>query len=59
MLILTSKPSDKIVLDNGVTITVCRVTGQQVRIGIDAPKSVNISREKGYKILSTKSAVYN
>lgn len=52
MLILTSKPQDQIVLDNGVTITVCRVDGHQTRIGIDAPQSVNITRIKAPKRLT-------
>ena len=52
MLMLTSRPQDKIVLDNGVTITVCRVDGQQTRIGIDAPKSVNITRVKAPRVKS-------
>lgn len=45
MLLITARPQDKIILDNGVTITICRVDGQQTRIGVEAPASVNITRK--------------
>lgn len=44
MLVLTRKPKEEIRIGNGVTITILRVKGQSVRIGIDAPKNVQIVR---------------
>lgn len=44
MLILTRKPGDQIRLNDDITITVVSAKGSQVRIGIEAPKSVQIHR---------------
>ncbi|MEN8720218.1 MAG: carbon storage regulator CsrA [Oceanococcaceae bacterium] len=46
MLILTRKRGETILIGDNVTVTVLGVKGQQVRIGIDAPKDVNIHREE-------------
>jgi carbon storage regulator len=44
MLVLSRKEQQQIVLDGGITITVVRVQGGAVRLGIDAPKEVPIRR---------------
>lgn len=44
MLVLTRKPREEIRIGNGVTITILRVKGQQVRVGIEAPNDVRIVR---------------
>ena len=44
MLILTRKVGESIAIGDDVTITVVSTKGGQVRIGIDAPKTVAISR---------------
>jgi carbon storage regulator len=44
MLVLTRKPGEKVVIGNGVTVTVVEVTGNKVRVGIDAPAQVRILR---------------
>jgi carbon storage regulator len=44
MLVLTRKRGEKLVLGNGVTVTVLEVIGRRVRIGIEAPKDVPILR---------------
>ncbi|MCW2951813.1 MAG: carbon storage regulator, CsrA [Conexibacter sp.] len=46
MLIITRRPGEKIILGDDVTVTVMEVSGQTVRIGIDAPKSLPIYREE-------------
>lgn len=46
MLILTRNVGQKIMIGDDVTITVMTVSGQQVRIGIDAPQEVSIDREE-------------
>ena len=43
MLVLTRKPGERLVI-GGVTVTVVAVLGNQVRIGIDAPRDVRILR---------------
>lgn len=46
MLILTRKRGETVLIGDDVTVTVLGVKGQQVRIGIDAPKDVEIHREE-------------
>ena len=44
MLVLSRKLGEKIVIGNGITITVVKIKGNQVRLGIDAPDQVPILR---------------
>jgi carbon storage regulator CsrA len=44
MLVLTRKPREEIRIGDGITITVLRVKGQSVRIGIQAPNEMRIVR---------------
>jgi carbon storage regulator CsrA len=44
MLVLSRKPGEKVVIGNGITVAVVGVTGNRVRIGIDAPDQVRILR---------------
>lgn len=46
MLVLTRKPSQRIFVGDNVTVTVVRIDGNTVRIGIDAPPEVSILREE-------------
>lgn len=46
MLILTRKPGEVIRIGNDIAVTVLSVQGQQVRLGIDAPKDVSVDREE-------------
>lgn len=46
MLVLSRKPSERIHIGPDIIITVVRVSGQTVRIGIDAPKEIKIMREE-------------
>ncbi len=46
MLILTRKAGESINIGNDITVTVLGVSGQQVRIGISAPKEVTVHREE-------------
>jgi carbon storage regulator len=46
MLILTRRVGEAVVIDEKVTVTVLAVKGYQVRIGVDAPKSVSVHREE-------------
>ncbi len=48
MLILTRKVQEAIIINDNVTITVLGVRGNQVRLGIDAPKEVQVHREEIY-----------
>lgn len=44
MLVLSRKPGEKVIIGNGVTVTVLGVLGNRVRVGIDAPAQVRILR---------------
>jgi len=46
MLVLTRKADDAIVIGDSITITVVSVEGGVVKLGIDAPKEVNIIRSE-------------
>lgn len=46
MLILTRRPGQAIYIGNDVNLTVLGVKGNQVRIGINAPKNVPVHREE-------------
>ena len=53
MLILTRRVGEALKLGEDITVTVLDVRGNQVRIGIDAPKSVAIQREEIYNTAVT------
>ena len=44
MLVLSRKPGEKIVINDDITITVVRLSGKNVRLGVEAPKEVPIVR---------------
>lgn len=48
MLALSRKKGESIVLNNNIELTVLEVKGDQVKIGITAPKSVPIYRKEVY-----------
>jgi carbon storage regulator len=49
MLILTRRVGECLKVGDAVSVTVLGVKGNQVRIGIDAPKDVAVHREEIYK----------
>jgi carbon storage regulator len=49
MLILTRRVDETVMIGDDVTITVLGVKGNQVRVGINAPKSVAVHREEIYE----------
>ena len=48
MLALTRKKGEALIINNNVEITVLDIRGDQIKIGIDAPKSVPIYRKEIY-----------
>lgn len=56
MLILTRRISESVVIGDNVKITVLGVKGNQVRLGIDAPKDVSVHREEIYLRIQSENA---
>jgi carbon storage regulator len=48
MLILTRRVGETLMVGDNVTVTVLGVKGNQVRIGVNAPKDVSVHREEIY-----------
>jgi len=46
MLALTRKVGESIVIGDNVEITIISVTGDQIKLGIDAPRSISIHRKE-------------
>lgn len=58
MLILTRRTGEKLVIGENVTVTVLGIKGNQIRIGIEAPRDVSVNREEIYqRILNEKKAL--
>ena len=49
MLVLSRKKDEKIIIGDNIEITVVDVSGDQVQLGIDAPKEIEIHREEIYR----------
>lgn len=56
MLILTRRISESVIIGDDVKITVLGVNGNQVRLGIDAPKSVSVHREEIYERIQNEKS---
>ena len=56
MLILTSKTGETIRINDDISFTVLGVQGQQVKLGIAAPKDVAVHREEIYRRIRDEKA---
>lgn len=57
MLILTRRISESVIIGDDVKVTVLGVNGNQIRIGIEAPKDVSIHREEIYERIQKEKLV--
>ncbi|WP_027858803.1 carbon storage regulator CsrA [Marinobacterium jannaschii] len=56
MLILTRRVGETLMVGDDVTVTVLGVKGNQVRIGVNAPKDVSVHREEIYQRIQREKA---
>lgn len=49
MLVLSRRKGEAVMIGHDVTVRIIDVRGDQVRIGIDAPRSVSVHREEVYR----------
>jgi len=51
MLVLTRRAGESVMIGDNVTITVLEARGDVIRLGIDAPRDVQVHREEVYREL--------
>ena len=56
MLVLTRRAGESIVIGNDIVVTVLEARGDQVRIGIDAPRKVAVHREEVFRQVERENA---
>jgi carbon storage regulator len=55
MLILSRKIDEKIKIGNDITITIIDVRGDQVKIGVEAPKNVKVFRQEVFNAIQSEN----
>jgi carbon storage regulator len=55
MLILTRKQGESITIGDDIVVTVIGVSGNQIRLGIQAPREVRVLREEIYKAVGEEN----
>ena len=56
MLVLTRRSNQSIMIGRDIVVTVLEVRGEQVRIGIKAPREVEVHREEVFEALQESDA---
>lgn len=56
MLVLTRRAGESIIIGTDIVVTVLEVRGDQVRVGIDAPRSVTVHREEIFRAVERENA---
>ena len=55
MLILSRKINEKIMIGDNIAVSIIEIRGDQVRIGVDAPKSVKVFRQEVYEAIKAEN----
>ncbi len=55
MLILTRKIDEKIKIGDQITISIIDVHGDQVKIGVDAPRDIKVFREEVFQAIQNEN----
>ncbi len=55
MLILSRKVDEKIKIGNDITLTIIELHGDQVKIGVEAPKNVKVFRQEVYDAIQEQN----
>ncbi|HOJ52684.1 MAG TPA: carbon storage regulator CsrA [Syntrophales bacterium] len=55
MLILTRRLGEKVMIGDAVSITILEIRGNQVKIGIEAPREVPVHREEVYRLVKEQN----
>lgn len=55
MLVLTRKKGESLIIDNSIEVVILEVNGDQVKIGINAPKEVPILRKEIYQAVKDEN----
>lgn len=55
MLVLTRREGESIVIGHDVVVTVLEVRGGQVRIGVEAPRTVQVHRAEVYDLVAEEN----
>ena len=55
MLILSRKINEKIMIGEDISITIIEIRGDQVKIGVEAPKSVKVFRQEVYEAIQNEN----
>ena len=54
VLILTRRIGESVIINEDITVTVLGIKGNQIRVGIDAPRHVSVHREEIYQRMKTE-----
>jgi carbon storage regulator len=55
VLIITRRPGEKVILGEDISVQVMEIVGNQVRIGIQAPRSVPVYREEIWEAVKAEN----
>jgi len=55
MLILSRKLNEKIVIGDGIIVSIVEIRGDQIKLGIEAPKTVKVYRQEVYDAIQSEN----